>query len=266
MLLVASTQVSLYALFRVTFTLYGITSNVPIVGWYLIALGLLTMFVGVTMAIPQRDIKRLIAYMGVSQIGYMLIAVGVGFTLLPDPIAFNAYGFRAIEGGIFQLINDSMYMGLLFLAAGALYYRVGTRNLNKMGGLARPMKLTSICFLIGTLAIAGIPPFNGFASKFMIYETVYQFNPVISIVAMLVSIITLAAMVRAFSSAFMGPPLPEYKEVKEVPRSMLVGMVILALIVIGFGLFPSLIVDKLVEPAAQALISQQSYISSILGG
>jgi multicomponent Na+:H+ antiporter subunit D len=159
-----------------------------------------------------------------------------------------------------------MYMGLLFLAAGALYYRIGTRNLDKMGGLARPMKLTSICFLIGTLAIAGIPPFNGFASKFMIYETVYQFNPVISIVAMLVSILTLAALVRAFSSAFMGPSLPEYKEVKEVPRSMLVGMIILALIVIGFGLFPSWIVDHLVEPAAKALISQQAYISSILGG
>jgi multicomponent Na+:H+ antiporter subunit D len=265
-LLVVSTQVSLYALLRVVFTLYGISSNVVVVGWYLIVLGLSTLFIGVTMAIPQRDIKRLISYLGVSQIGYMLIAVGVGFSLFANPVEFEIYGFRAIEGGIFQLINDSMYMGLLFLVSGALYYRIGTRNLDSMGGLARPMKVTSICFLIGSLAIAGIPPFNGFASKFMIYETVYRFNPIISIVAMLVSVLTLAAMVRAFSAAFMGPSLPEFKEAREVPKSMILGMVILASIVVFFGLFPSLIVDNLVEPAVRALISRPSYIVSLLGG
>jgi multicomponent Na+:H+ antiporter subunit D len=159
-----------------------------------------------------------------------------------------------------------MYKGLLFLTAGALFYRVGHRDLNRMGGLGHKMKITSIFFIIGALSIAGIPPFNGFASKFMIYESVYQFNPILAVIAMLVSLITLASFAKAFQSAFTGPQLPEYKDVKEVPKSMLIGMGILAAAIIFFSIFPGLIVQHIVEPATDALINQGAYVNGIMGG
>jgi multicomponent Na+:H+ antiporter subunit D len=265
-MLVVSSQACMYALYRVCFTLFGLTLNMYTVGWIVIILGMLSMFVGVTMAIPQTDIKRLMAYHAISQSGYMLLGVGVGLAVLGNPEALATYGREAMSGGIFHIINHAMYKGLLFLTAGALFYRVGHRDLNKMGGLGHKMKLTSIFFIIGALAISGVPPFNGFASKFMIYESVYQFNPILSVIAMLVSLITLASFTKAFQSAFTGPQLPAYKDVKEAPRSMLVGMGILAAVIIFFSIFPGLIVHHIVDPATNALIDQAAYVNGIMGG
>ncbi len=262
-MLVAASQASLYALFRVCFTLYGVTLNLTTVGIIIIALGLLSMFVGVTMAIPQKDIKRLMSYHAISQTGYMLLGVGVGLYLL-SKAEFDTYGLRAMEGGIFHIINHALYKGLLFLTAGAIFYKVGTRNLEKMGGLAHSMKYTAIFFIIGALAIAGIPPLNGFASKLLIYESAYQVSPILSIVAMLVSILTLASFVKVFHSAFMGPRL-DISDNREVPKSMLAGMAILAVGIILFGLFPDWVVSHLVHPAAQALADQAGYIGSVGG-
>jgi multicomponent Na+:H+ antiporter subunit D len=264
--LVVASQASLYGLFRVVFTMYNITMNCVTVGWIIIILGVLSMVVGVTMAIPQKDVKRLIAYCAISQTGYMLLGVGVGLAVLGNAALSNAFGFQAMEGGIFHIFNDAMFKGLLFLTAGAIFYRIGTCDLNKMGGLGHNMKYTMIFFIIGALATAGIPPFNGFASKLMIYESVYLFNPILAIIAMVVSILTLALFVKVFHSIFMGPQLPEYKDVKEAPLPMLIGMGILAAIVILFGLFPQLVVNGLVAPAAHALTNQGGYISSVLGG
>ena len=265
-MLVVSSQACMYALFRVCFTLFGITLNMYTVGWIVIILGMLSMFVGVTMAIPQTDIKRLMAYHAISQSGYMLLGVGVGLAVLGNPEALATYGRAAMSGGIFHIINHAMYKGLLFLTAGALFYRVGHRDLNRMGGLGHKMKLTSIFFIIGALAISGVPPFNGFASKFMIYESVYQFNPILSVIAMLVSLITLASFTKAFQSAFTGPQLPEYEDVKEAPKSMLIGMGILAAAIIFFSIFPGLIVHHIVDPATNALIDQAAYVNGIMGG
>jgi len=264
--LVVASQASLYGLFRVVFTMYNITMNCVTVGWIIIIFGVLSMVVGVTMAIPQKDIKRLMAYHAVSQTGYMLLGVGVGLAVLGNATLTSAFGFIAMEGGIFHIFNHAMYKGLLFLTAGAIFYRIGTRDLNKMGGLGHTMKYTMIFFIIGALAIAGIPPFNGFASKLMIYESVYLFNPLLAIIAMVVSILTLASFVKVFHSVFMGPKLPEYADVKEAPLPMLIGMGILAAIVILFGLFPQPVVDMLVAPAAHALADQGGYIASVLGG
>ncbi len=264
--LVVASQASLYGLFRVVFTLYNVTLNCLTVGWIIIILGILSMVVGVTMAIPQKDVKRLMAYHAISQTGYMLLGVGVGLAVLGNTALTSAFGFMAMEGGIFHIFNHAMYKGLLFLTAGAIFYRIGTRDLNRMGGLGHNMKYTMVFFIIGALAIAGIPPFNGFASKLMIYESVYLFNPLLAIIAMVVSILTLASFVKVFHSIFMGPKLPEYADVKEAPLPMLIGMGILAAIVILFGLFPQLVVDGIVAPAAHALVNQGGYIASVLGG
>jgi multicomponent Na+:H+ antiporter subunit D len=128
------------------------------------------------------------------------------------------------------------------------------------------MKYTAILFLIGALASAGLPPFNGFASKILIYESVYKFNPILAIVAVIVSIITLAIFVKAFFSAFAGQSLPEYKEVKDAPRPMMAAMLVLTVAIVLFGLFPGLVVNWMATPAAKALINQGSYIQAVLGG
>ncbi len=265
-MLVVTSQASLYGLFRVIFSLYNITLNASTVGWIIIVLGVLSMVVGVTMALPQKDVKRLMAYHAISQTGYMLLGVGVGIAVLNDPAALSAFGFTAMSGGIFHIFNHAMYKGLLFLTAGAIIHRVGHQDMNRMGGLGHTMPFTMVFFIIGALAIAGIPPFNGFASKLLIYESVFLFNPLLSIIAMVVSVLTLASFVKVFHSIFMGPRLPEYTEAEEVPLSMLVGMGILAAVVIVFGIFPEVVVNVLIEPAARALVDQGGYIAAVLGG
>ncbi len=265
-LLVVASQASLYGVFRVVFTLYSVTLDYAVIGWIVIVLGVLSMFVGVTMALVQKDVKRLMAYHAVSQTGYMLLGLGVGLAVLGQPAALESFGLVAMEGGIFHIINHAMYKGLLFLTAGAIIYRTGARSLDKLGGLGHSMKWTMVFFIIGALAIAGVPPFNGFASKLLIYESVFLFNPILSIIAMVVSILTLASFVKVFHAIFMGPRQPEYAEVEEAPVPMLIGMGVLAAVVIAFGFAPQLVVDAIVAPAAAALANQGSYIAAVLGG
>lgn len=260
--LLVSTYASLYALFRVSFTLFGkITIDMATVGWIMSILGVLTMFIGVTMALVQKDVKRLMSYHAISQTGYMLLGVGVGLAVFHDKQALIEFGRTAMAGGVFHIINHIIYKSLLLLTAGALFYVTGTRNLNEMGGLARKMPITTISFMVGAAAISGIPPFNGFASKFLIYETVYKLNPLLAIFAMVTSILTLASFVKVFASAFLGPPLEKYGKVKEVPKPMIVAMVILAALCVLFGLFPDFVLDKIVYPAVDALINFIQYQS-----
>jgi len=128
------------------------------------------------------------------------------------------------------------------------------------------MKYTTVFFIIGLLAVSGLPPFNGFASKLLIYESTYQLNPILSIVAILSSILLLAIFVKVLHSVFLGPALPQYDKVREVPKSMLVAMAIIAGIIIFFGLFPQLIVTNLIEPAANALANNSGYLQWLTGG
>jgi len=264
-MILAASYISMYALYRVTFTLYGGLINTTAIGWVVIIVGVLSMFVGVMMAVHQTDIKRMMAYHAISQGGYMLLGVGVCLAVITDPVALASYGRDAMNGGVFHIINHVFYKALLFMTAEAIFFRIGTRDTNKMGGLARNMKWTAGFYIIGALAISGIPPFNGFASKLLIYESVLKFSPVLSVIAMFVSLVTLASFAKVFYSAFTGPPMPAYEEVKEVPKSMIIGMSILAVLIIFFGLFPGLIVDTIVAPATNALIDQAPYINAVMG-
>ncbi len=270
LVLVGATLASLYGVLRVIFTLYGnillepAKFDIPVnmfIGWLIIPLAVISIIVGVIMALRQTDFKRLIAFAAVAEIGYMFLAIGTGLAAMG-----TAYGRTALEGGIFHIINDALDVGLLFLVAGAIYYATKEWSLDEMGGLARNMKYTTIFFIIGFLAVAGMPPFNGFASKLLIYESTYQLNPILAIVAILCSILLLATFVKVFHSAFMGPKLPKFANVKEVPRSMLFAMGIIACIIIFFGLFPNLVIENIVRPAADALVNNAQYLSAVLGG
>ena len=190
-----------------------------------------------------------------------MLAIGVGlYGVLNNEV--ELYARKALQGGIFHIFNDILDIGLLFLVAGGIIYITKERNLNKLGGLAHSMKYTSILFLIGLAAVAGLPPMNGFASKIMIYESVYKVSPILSIVAILASIIMLAIFVKIFHSVFTGPKISEQKD---VPKLMLASMIILAALIIFFGLFPDIIINNIVNPAVNALIENAAYISNVMG-
>jgi multicomponent Na+:H+ antiporter subunit D len=265
-ILVGATQASLYGVFRICFTLYGNTLNLtPVsIGWIIVLLGIITILLGVAMALIQSDFKRLIAFSAVAELGYMFLGIGTGLTVLGNSEMMTAIGSKALSGGIFHIINDALDVGLLFLVAGAIYYATRETSLNKLGGLARNMKYTTIFFIIGLLAVSGIPPMNGFASKILIYESTFQLNPILSIIAILASIMLLAVFVKVLHSVFLGPALPKFKEVKDVPKSMILAMGIIASIIIVFGLFPELIVNNIVEPAVNSLINYGDYIREVI--
>ena len=274
LVLIGATQASLYGVFRVCFTLYGGVFNTAdltsaSVGWIITVLAIITMLLGVVMALRQNSFKRLIAFAAVAEIGYLLLGVGVRLAskiVETDSIVFPSYSMTALQGSIFHIINDALDVGLLFLVAGAVYYATKETSLNRLGGLARNMKYTSIFFIIGLLAVSGMPPMNGFASKLLLYESTFQLNPIIAIIAILASIMLLAVFVKVFHSAFMGPALPKFEKVKDVPKSMLIAMGIIAAIIIIFGLFPNIVMENIVEPAANALVNHTNYIAQVLGG
>jgi len=286
-ILVSATLASLYGVLRVIFTLYGnvldvVTRDIEFLnikvmtgqwlGWLIILLAIASILVGVIMALRQTDFKRLIAFAAVAEIGYMFLGVGVRLASVfvengnGLTVVHPGFGDTALQGSVFHIMNDALDVGLLFLVAGAIYYATRELSLDKLGGLARNMKYTTIFFLIGLLAVSGMPPLNGFASKLIIYETTFQLNPILGIIAILCSILLLATFVKVFHSIFLGPPLPQYKEVKEVPKSMLLAMGVIAGLIIFIGLFPEIIYTNIVQPAADALINYSSYITTVVGG
>ncbi|HOA77024.1 MAG TPA: proton-conducting transporter membrane subunit [Thermosynergistes sp.] len=262
--LVSVSQASLYGLFRISFSVYGRALDTPAVAWIIIVFGILSMFIAVVMAVIQKEVKRLMAYHAVSQTGYMLLGVGVGLLALAHPQAMSEYGFTAMQGGIFHIINHAMYKGLLFLTAGSIFYASGTLDLNRLGGLARNMPYTTVMFVVSAAAIAGLPPVNGFVSKLLVYESSFAVHPILTVMALVTSILTLASFVKVFQSAFLGPARARFSEVREVPRSMLVGMTVLLVAILWLSFMPSWSLSKLVGPAAQALVDQAGYIEAIM--
>ena len=285
LILIGATQASLYGIFRMIFSVYGdifsntsytdtianTVTNVNVIGWVLIVLAIVTMLIGVLMAIKQYDLKRLIAFAALAEVGYMLLGLGVRLaakyvdtTGTQPGVIFHQYSNTALTGSVFHIINDALDIGLLFLVAGAIYLATKETSLDKMGGLARNMKYTTVFFLIGLFAVSGLPPMNGFASKLLIYESTFKINPIIGIIPILVSILLLAVFVKVFHAAFLGPKQPKFENVKEAPKSMLLAMGIISAIIIIFGLFPNLVVENIVEPATRAIVDYSSYIGGVL--
>src|SRR6056297_734233 len=265
-LLVTVSQASLYGLFRVAFSIYGVSLTNSVVAWAIIILGLISMLVAVSMAVVQHEVKRLMAYHAISQTGYMMLGVGIGLLVLADPQALAEYGFTAIKGGVFHIFNHAMYKGLLFLTAGTLFYMTGTRDLNKMGGLIRKSPITATMFLIAAAAIAGLPPMNGYASKLLIYQSSFAIHPFITVVALVTSVLTLASFVKVFQTAFLGPEHKALVNAKKVPATMIIGMGMLTVAILLLTFFPTWALSNLVEPAAKALVDQAGYIAAIMGG
>ena len=253
------TKSGLYGIIRLTYFLFQ-SMGLGTIQFLLVFVGSVSMFVCVTMALAQHDFKRLLAFHSISQIGYVLTAVGLSTAL-------------GVSAGLFHAMNHTLFKGLLFLAAGAVLHQTGTTDLGKLGGLSKKMPHTTVLFLIGALSISGIPPFNGFASKWMIYQATYQKAVesgnigflLVTVIALITSVLTLASFVKVSQSVFFGQLPKEYENVTEVPFGMRLAMGIFAVLCVFTGLFPSVVTKYLTEPAARAAFSVVNYIDSMLG-
>ena len=266
-----------YALCRVFFNVLGPADGAfPAV---LMALGALSMIVGVLLAVGQWDFKRLLAYHSISQMGYVVLAVGLAGALLvkadaagADTAALKATAGLALFGGLFHLFNHAAFKSLLFLCAGATEYATGTRQLKKLGGLVKRMPVTSACCRIAALSISGVPPFNGFWSKLIIILALakagHQLNNTgyywLAGMTVLVSFLTLLSFVKVQRYALQGELKPENAGVREVPGWMCTAMIVLAVVCVATGVFCPLIQADLFEPARDALMETLTYASSVL--
>ena len=251
------TKSGIYGIIRLCYFLFQ-SMQLGTIQFMLVFIGSVSMFVCVTMALAQHDFKRLLAFHSISQIGYVLTAVGL----------CTAFG---ISAGLYHAMNHTLFKGLLFLAAGAVLHQTGTTDLGKLGGLSRRMPHTTVLFLIGAFSISGLPPFNGFASKWMVYQAVYQKAVesgnigflLVLIIALVTSVLTLASFVKVSQSVFFGQLPEEYSDVKEVGFGMRFAMGIFAVLCVITGLFPNLVTTYLTEPAARAVFSVGKYISAM---
>jgi len=201
----------------------------------LMIIGSLTILLAVMMALVQKDFKRLLSYHAISQVGYMVLGIG---TLVP----------AGIVGGLFHMLNHALYKSCLFLSAGSVEKQAGTTSLEGLGGLRLKMPVTFACFTVAALSISGVPPFNGFFSKELIYDGALERGWVFYAAAVGGSFLTAASFLKLGSAAFMGKLSAKNREVKEAPAAMLAPMVVIALACIVFGLCNFIPLRYLIQP------------------
>lgn len=253
------TKCGVYGIIRLCYCLYQ-NMDQPFVQYFVTGVGVISMFVCVTMAFNQHNFKRLLAFHSISQVGYVITVIGLG----------SALGMSA---GLFHAMNHTIFKGLLFLTAGAVQHATGSLDLDELGGLSKKMPGTCALFLIGAASISGLPPFNGFASKWMIYQATFQkagetgnfFFVVVCVAALITSVLTLASFIKVAQSVFFGQLNPKFANTKEVSLGMRIPMWILAALCILPGLFPDKVQQWLLTPATQAAMNASGYIDAAMG-
>lgn len=223
----------IYLLARISLDLF-VTNT--LMNSFLMIIGAITIISAVMMALIQHNIKRLLGYHAVSQVGYMVLGVGTGTPL-------------GIAGGIFHMLNNAIYKSCLFLTAGNVEYRAKTAELERLGGLAKMMPITYLSCLVASLSISGVPPFNGFVSKWMVYQgliltiqypisNLQKFLSIICLVAaMFGSGLTLASFMKLIHGVFLGQEDTKSQQEGEVEWKMWFPPLILAILCIIFGIF-----------------------------
>lgn len=253
-----------YALARVVFNVFGVSVSI---GWLLVGLGLLSMVAGAFLAIGQLDIKRLMAYSSVSQIGYVILGIGLGAVLIAKG-ADSFWIYLALLGGLFHLVNHAVYKSLLFLTSGSIEMATGTRQLDKMGGLAERLPYTRATCTLASASIVGIPPFSGFWSKLILVIAAVQVQYWIAAVIVFVSLCTLIMYLKVQRYAFLGELPDNLRQIKENKGSMLAAMVFLACLAVAMGLLLALVPSlrsHILDPAVKVLADGLQYSANIIG-
>ncbi len=253
------TKCGVYGIIRLVYVLFQ-NIQLPAVQYLVVGFGTISMFICVTMAFNQHNFKRLLAFHSISQVGYVITAIGLGTAL-------------GLSSGLYHAMNHTLFKGLLFLTAGAVQHATGSLDLDRLGGLAKKMPQTCVLFLIGAASISGLPPFNGFASKWYIYQAAFEkgstsgnfFFIVVCIVALLTSVLTLASFIKVAQSVFFGQLNPEFKDTNEVSLAMRIPMWILAILCIVTGLLPGKVSEYLLAPATNAAMNAVNYIDQMMG-
>ncbi|MDD5436456.1 MAG: proton-conducting transporter membrane subunit [Candidatus Omnitrophica bacterium] len=224
----------IYFLARISLDMFKLDLN-SWASYMLMTIGAITIIFAVMMALVQKDYKKLLSYHAISQIGYMVLGIG---TLVPV----------GIIGGIFHMINNAMYKSCLFLTGGAVERGAGTTNLEKLGGIGKRMPVTFICFIVTALSISGVPPFNGFFSKELVYDGALERGRIFYLAAVIGSFFTAASFLKLGHAAFLGKLDKRNDKVREAPAAMLVPMVIIAGACILFGVYNALPIKFLIQP------------------
>ncbi len=236
-------KVAIYGLIRFLFLL-------PMETWWgilLLAFGAVSASIGVIYALKEHDLKKMLAYSSIENIGIILLGVGLYVTFAT--LGFQTIALLALIGSLFHCFNHALFKSLLFMTTGSVVNATETRDIEDMGGLIKRMPKTAVLFLIGAVSISALPPFNGFVSELMLFQAFFQstaltntFLELVLIAALavfaLTSALAAACFVKAFGITFLALPRShEAKEAKEAPKLMLVGPAILAVLCVALGVF-----------------------------
>jgi hydrogenase-4 component B len=243
--------------------IYGILRFLSFVGdrplWWgglLAVIGIVSAFMGICLAASQKDIKRLLAYSSIENIG--IITTGIGIAVIGQTSGNARLAYLGMAGSLLHVLNHSLFKPLLFMSAGAVIHATGTREIDRMGGLAGRMRWSAFLTLCGVIAISGLPPFNGFVSEFLLYLGFFgeATSPLPYVVLgapllALVGGVALICFVKLYGVAFLGSPRSEQAaQSHEAPFSMLMPMTLLAAACLLAGLAPQLIL-----PLAEAALA-----------
>jgi formate hydrogenlyase subunit 3/multisubunit Na+/H+ antiporter MnhD subunit len=246
----------IYLLARISLDIFSIGPAMQLV---LMIIGAVTIIGAVLMALIQHDLKVLLSYHAISQVGYMVLGIGTGVPI-------------GIAGGIFHMLNHAIYKSCLFLTAGAIEKQAGTTEISKLGGLARAMPLTFTACAIAAFAISGVPPFNGFVSKWMVYSGLVELGAkgmssywIFLVAALFGSALTLASFVKVLYSGFLGQRPSSLAHVREASWLMTVPMLFLAFLCVLFGVWAAYPIQTFINPIVHGSIATTATGSLDLG-
>ncbi|HUU16365.1 MAG TPA: proton-conducting transporter membrane subunit [Sedimentisphaerales bacterium] len=257
-------SLGVYSLVRIVFNVFGVSVSVS---WILVALGVLSMVIGVFLAVGQWDFKRLLAYHSISQMGYVILGIGIGALILARNGKVE-WAALAILGGLFHLVNHAVFKSLLFLTSGSVEMSTGTRQLKELGGLVERLPFTRTTCTVASASIAGIPPFNGFWSKLILVVAAIQAGFLyLAVVTVIVSLVTLISFLKIQRYVFLGELPENLQQTKENKGTMLVAMVFLACLCVLMGLLvlvPGL-KQSILDPAVRVLTDGLKYSANVMG-
>lgn len=249
-------KIGIFGIFRM---LLLVKPDFTIVGYFILAVSLFSGLYGVMIAIVQHNLKKLLAYHSVENIGIIGIGIGIGCIGLGSNNQLIA--ILGFAGALLHTLNHALFKSLLFYTAGNVYLATHTLNIEHLGGLIKKMPHTAILFLIASIAICGIPPFNGFISEFIIYKGLYQWMQedtlLISTITIVVSILVLVMIgglallcfTKAFGVVFLGNERVKFTHVvREVPKIQLIPLYLISFLIGYIGLFPQYFLNLLSSP------------------
>jgi hydrogenase-4 component B len=257
-------KMAVYGVLRFMFGMLG--SNILWWGVLVLIVGLISTILGVMYALTENDLKKLLAYSSIENLGIIFLALGL--TMITNAYHIPALAALCLAGALFHTLNHSLFKGLLFMGAGAIYNATGTKNMEELGGLIKKMPYTALLFLIGALAISAIPPLNGFTSEWIIYQSIFaailgsgSLLKVLLILsaALLAMAGALAAycFVKVFAISFLAKPRTEKAANAVEPHGgVLPGMSLFAILCLLAGIFP-MICLRMIDAVNMDLLGQK---------